>query len=73
MAEHVRLRSEKCATPQHLLEPAAALERNDAGHLTLRVLLQDSDPAMLPIHMLVLNLQHLEVKAAKRRRNGGKA
>ena len=40
-------RSEECATAQQLLEPTAALERNDARHLRLRVLFQDSDPAML--------------------------
>jgi len=64
LAEDVRVVSEKCAPAEELLESAACLERDDARHFGLRVLLEDSDPAVSPVDLRVVDLQHLAAPAA---------
>jgi len=54
-----------CTPAQELLEPAACLERNHTSHLRFRVLFEDSDPAVPPIDLLVLDLEHLAATAAR--------
>src|SRR5690606_28690033 len=57
--------SEECSTAQQLLEPTTCLERNHACDFGLRVLLEDPDPAVSPIDLLVLDLEHLAATAAR--------
>src|SRR5258705_7298686 len=64
VAEDVRVRTEKHPSPQELFEPTSLLERDDARHVRLRMLLQDSDPAMPPVDVLVLDLHHLATPTA---------
>jgi len=62
--EDVRLQTEKRAPAQELFEATRGLKRNDTGHLRLRVLFQEADPAMPPVNVLVLDLQHFAAPAA---------